>query len=68
MRRVSRLQRSRNEAGASAVEYGLLVALIAAVIVLAVFALGQVVHGSYSGTCQNMEDTVPMNNSADCNA
>jgi len=34
------------ETGASAVEYGLLVALIAAVIVVAVFALGGVVKGS----------------------
>ena len=33
----------RNEEGASAVEYGLLVALIAAVVVVAVFALGSLV-------------------------
>ncbi len=58
--------RFRSEDGASAVEYGLLVALIAGVIIAAVFALGQVLHTSYSGTCQTMENTAPMANSADC--
>ena len=41
----------RNEEGASAVEYGLLVALIAAVIVLAVFALGGLVKSTFHTTC-----------------
>ncbi len=41
----------RNEEGASAVEYGLLVALIAAVVVLAVFAIGQVVKKGFGDTC-----------------
>ena len=41
----------KNQKGASAVEYGLLVAAIAAVIVLIVFALGKVVAGSFSETC-----------------
>jgi pilus assembly protein Flp/PilA len=36
----TRFQELRNERGASAVEYGLLVALIAVVIILAVTALG----------------------------
>ena len=36
----ARLQALRNEDGASAVEYGLLVALIAVVIIIAVTALG----------------------------
>lgn len=36
----TRLQNLRNERGASAVEYGLLVALIAVVIILAVETLG----------------------------
>lgn len=36
----TRLQALRNERGASAVEYGLLVALIAVVIIAAVTALG----------------------------
>lgn len=41
----------RNERGASAVEYGLLVAAIAAVIVAAVFLLGGQVNGKF--TCVN---------------
>jgi pilus assembly protein Flp/PilA len=41
----------RNEEGASAVEYGLLVALIAAVIVLAVWALGSLVNDAFQDTC-----------------
>lgn len=46
------LRRSqKSESGASAVEYGLLVSLIAAVIILAVFAIGQVVKKSFGDTC-----------------
>jgi len=44
----------RNEDGASAVEYGLLVAGIAALIVLVVFAFGGLVHNVFSGTCQTI--------------
>jgi pilus assembly protein Flp/PilA len=40
----------RGEEGASAVEYGLLVALIAAVIVVAVLLLGGVVKGAFTDT------------------
>ncbi len=43
-------QKRRDEKGASAVEYGLLVALIAAVIVLAVATLGQTVLGAFNDT------------------
>ncbi len=45
----------RNEEGASAVEYGLLVALIAAVIVLAVFALGSLVKDTFEQTCDEIQ-------------
>ncbi len=41
----------KDETGASAVEYGLLVAAIAALIVLVVFGLGRVVSGVFSETC-----------------
>ena len=41
----------RNDDGASAVEYGLLVAGIAALIVIVVFALGGVIKGAFSKTC-----------------
>ncbi|MGH3507275.1 MAG: Flp family type IVb pilin [Nocardioidaceae bacterium] len=44
----------RNEEGASAVEYGLLVALIAAVIVLAVWAIGSLVKDTFNDTCNNI--------------
>ena len=40
-----------NDEGASAVEYGLLVAAIAAVIILLVFALGGFVKGAFKTTC-----------------
>ena len=42
---------SRDDEGASAVEYGMLVAGIAALIVVIVFALGGVVKGAFSTTC-----------------
>ena len=40
-----------DERGASAVEYGLLIAGIAALIVIAVFALGPIVKEAFSDTC-----------------
>ena len=45
--------KNRDE-GATAVEYGLMVAAIAAVIVLVVFALGGVVHKKFQDTCTNI--------------
>ncbi len=56
-----------SERGASAVEYGLLVAGIAALIVGAVFALGPIVKESFNKTC----DTIGANDNntataADC--
>jgi len=44
------LTQTRDDKGASAVEYGLLVALIAAIIVLAVATLGQTVLGAFNDT------------------
>lgn len=41
----------RTEDGASAVEYGLLVAGIAALVVAVVFLLGGVVKGTFTETC-----------------
>jgi len=46
----------RDERGASAVEYGLLIAGIAAVIVVAVFALGPVVKEAFDDTCKSIKD------------
>ncbi|KAA1379672.1 Flp family type IVb pilin [Aeromicrobium fastidiosum] len=45
---VVNLQSRRDEKGATAVEYGLLVALIAAVIVVAVALLGTKVTGAFT--------------------
>ena len=41
----------RNQDGASAVEYGLLVAGIAALVVAIVFAFGGVIKGAFEETC-----------------
>ena len=40
--------------GASAVEYGLMVAAIAAVIVAVVFGLGGLVRGTFADSCQDI--------------
>ena len=50
MNRV-RTTASRSDEGASAVEYGLLIAAIAALIVGVVFVLGGLVKNSFSKTC-----------------
>jgi pilus assembly protein Flp/PilA len=55
IRNLVSMHRDRNEAGASAVEYGLLVGAIAAVIVVLVFALGGQVKDMFSTTCNNIE-------------
>jgi len=46
---------AKHDDGASAVEYGLLVAAIAAVIVVIVFALGNVVKSKFQSTCTNVD-------------
>lgn len=43
------------ERGASAVEYGLLIAGIAMIIVLAIFALGPVTDELFTDTCDEFE-------------
>lgn len=47
--------RERNERGASAVEYGLLIAGIAALVVVAVFALGPIVTEAFEDTCDEID-------------
>ena len=48
----------RDERGASAVEYGLLIAGIAAMIAITVFAFGGGANGLFHGSCSTiMEDT-----------
>jgi pilus assembly protein Flp/PilA len=48
-------QLRKSDRGASAVEYGILVAAIAAVIVALVFALGTQVKGGFKTTCDAMK-------------
>jgi len=47
--------------GASAVEYGLLVAAIAAIIILVVFALGTFVKGAFRDTCTAFKNSNAVN-------
>jgi pilus assembly protein Flp/PilA len=56
----------RNEDGASAVEYGLLVAAIAALIVVIVFALGGVIRGVFSSTCTKIGSHVSGASTGSC--
>ena len=56
---------STRDDGASAVEYGLLVAAIAALIVVAVFGIGKVVSGSFTSTCSTLK-TQASNTTATC--
>ena len=55
MLEIHRVNQRNSESGASAVEYGLLVAAIAAIIIVIVFALGRVAQGSYATTCNNIK-------------
>jgi pilus assembly protein Flp/PilA len=48
------IMRAKNEEGASAVEYGLLVAAIAALIVVIVFALGHIIAKVFGDTCNKI--------------
>lgn len=47
----------KNERGASAVEYGLLIALIALLIVAAVFALGGTLRGMFEKVNTGIQQT-----------
>lgn len=49
------LARRDEERGASAVEYGLLVAAIAALIVIIVFALGGIIRDVFKNTCDTID-------------
>jgi pilus assembly protein Flp/PilA len=56
--RDARLAAARSECGASAVEYGLLIAGIAAVIAAVIFAMGGGSNGMYQKSCDTIfEDT-----------
>jgi pilus assembly protein Flp/PilA len=51
----------KDDEGASAVEYGLLVAAIAAIIILVVFALGTFVKGAFKDTCDAFANSNSVN-------
>ena len=57
----------RDEDGASAVEYGLLVAGIAALIVAVVFIFGGMIKDVFQGTCDTIDGSLQGSaSSADC--
>ena len=63
------VNRRDEEKGASAVEYGLLVAAIAAIIVLIVFAIGKFVKEGFADTCDSLNnDQSSVADAADCPA
>jgi pilus assembly protein Flp/PilA len=53
--------KKKDDEGASAVEYGLLVAAIAAIIILVVFALGTFVKGAFKDTCDSFKSSNSVN-------
>lgn len=53
-----------SESGASAVEYGLIVVAIAAVIVAIVFALGGLTLQMFTDTCDSLESGFPAGSSS----
>lgn len=63
-RNLVAMRRDRNEAGASAVEYGLLVGGIAAVVAAMVFFLGDNVSELFTDTCTSVSST--SQTTADC--
>lgn len=54
VRNLVACRRQDNDRGASAVEYGLLVAGIAAVIVTIVFLLGGTIRNKFQNTCDSI--------------
>jgi pilus assembly protein Flp/PilA len=53
----------RSDDGASAVEYGMLVAAIAAVIAAIVFNVGGLVSNTFAGTCDEVKANISTSNS-----
>ncbi len=54
---LRKVTKGAHDRGASAVEYGLLVAAIAAVIVAVVFALGGLINGAFNRTCAAVQSS-----------
>jgi len=64
--RVRRAVHAREEDGASAVEYALLVAAIAALIIVVVFAFGGLVRDIFRNTCNDLKDKTTSSTTSDC--
>jgi pilus assembly protein Flp/PilA len=62
MRRL--IDAKRRDDGASAVEYGLLIAAIAALIVIVVFAFGGLVRDVFRETCKEIDTKTAVSASA----
>lgn len=63
---IRKVAHATNDEGASAVEYGLLVAAIAALIVLVVFALGNTVQKVFSNTCSDIRSGASVSAAGSC--
>jgi Flp pilus assembly pilin Flp len=61
-----RTLRARPEEGASAVEYSFIVAAIAAIVVVTVFAVGRFTAATYDDTCGSFDQVSTITASADC--
>jgi pilus assembly protein Flp/PilA len=68
MRRLRSSVARSGDRGASAVEYGLMIAAIAAIIVVVAFGLGRTFTNAFHDTCSVMEDYNPLTSpdSEDC--
>lgn len=55
IRTIRKAMIAKGDEGASAVEYGLLVAAIAAVIIIIIFALGGVIKNVFEKTCSSVK-------------
>ena len=64
--RVRRAVHAREEDGASAVEYALLVAAIAALIIVVVLAFGGLVRDIFQNTCNDLKDKTSTTTTSDC--
>ena len=63
---IRNINKNRDEEGASAVEYGLLVAAIAALIVIIVFALGGLIRDVFDSTCSTIDTEVSGASASGC--
>jgi pilus assembly protein Flp/PilA len=64
--RFRKMTSRKSDEGASAVEYGLLVAAIAAAIALAVFGIGAVVSNEFNRTCVAVDGADQAVDAAQC--